>query len=196
MVRDRFQIDQISDVKLKTNRKKRNGWKKLTSENKLIECNILRIDESSDRRKYVSYLEYFSYKIQERKNEVPTILLVKRLFQQFWDLKDNKVIYTIKFQKRGLPHAYILLFLHHKSPNIDNIDDIISVEFPDNILDPDYYNIIFLYDDPIDVLINKSPIKESMFLSLVEENEKFPKATDFAYAIFPLKSIWKQQSKR
>ncbi|KAH0691484.1 hypothetical protein KY289_018842 [Solanum tuberosum] len=41
------------------------------------------IDESSDGRKYVSSLEYFSYKIQERKNEVPTIVSAKRLFQQF-----------------------------------------------------------------------------------------------------------------
>jgi len=42
-----------------------------------------RIDESSEGRKRVSSCEYFAYKIQERKNEVPTIVSAKRLFQQF-----------------------------------------------------------------------------------------------------------------
>ncbi|XP_015054862.1 uncharacterized protein LOC107001251 [Solanum pennellii] len=41
------------------------------------------IDESVDGRKYVSSLEYFSYKIQERQNEVLAIISAKRLFQQF-----------------------------------------------------------------------------------------------------------------
>ncbi|KAM3356083.1 hypothetical protein P3S68_022797 [Capsicum galapagoense] len=40
-------------------------------------------DESSGGRKYVSCREYFSYKIQERKHEDPTIVSSKRLFQQF-----------------------------------------------------------------------------------------------------------------
>ncbi|KAM3356739.1 hypothetical protein P3S68_023453 [Capsicum galapagoense] len=40
-------------------------------------------DESSGGRKFVSMREFFSYKIQERNDEVPTIVNVKRLFQQF-----------------------------------------------------------------------------------------------------------------
>ncbi|KAG5570921.1 hypothetical protein H5410_060687 [Solanum commersonii] len=119
------------------------------------------IYESSDGRKYVSSLEYFSYKIQERKNEVPTIVSAKRLFQQFL---------------RELPHAHILLFLHNKSPNIGDIDDIISAELPNKLLDPDYY--------------------ESKFLSWFEANKEFPEARDLTYAEFPLKFVWKQQSKR
>ncbi|XP_057415906.1 uncharacterized protein LOC130710596 [Lotus japonicus] len=41
------------------------------------------------------------------------------------------VVYTIEFQKRGLPHAHILLFLRNKSPNHSHIDKIISAEIPD-----------------------------------------------------------------
>ncbi|KAM3326850.1 hypothetical protein P3S67_001976 [Capsicum chacoense] len=40
-------------------------------------------DQSSRGRKFISMREFFSYKIQERNGEVPTIVNSKRLFQQF-----------------------------------------------------------------------------------------------------------------
>ncbi|PHU14652.1 hypothetical protein BC332_15857 [Capsicum chinense] len=40
-------------------------------------------DETTQGRKCVSIREYFAYKIQDRKDEVPTILYSRRLFQQF-----------------------------------------------------------------------------------------------------------------
>ena len=42
------------------------------------------------------------------------------------------VVDTVEYQKRGLPHAHILLFLHHddKHPTAAEIDRIISVEIP------------------------------------------------------------------
>lgn len=41
-------------------------------------------------------------------------------------------IYIIDFQKRGLPHAYILIFFHpsHKHPSPIDIDKITSAEIP------------------------------------------------------------------
>lgn len=53
-------------------------------------------------------------------------------------------LYTIEFQKRGLPHAHILLFLHPtmKNPSADHIDKIISAEIPDLNVDPDGYNAV------------------------------------------------------
>ncbi|XP_058742520.1 uncharacterized protein LOC131615017 [Vicia villosa] len=53
-------------------------------------------------------------------------------------------IYTIEFQKRGLPHAHILLFLHplSKYPTPPDIDNIISAEIPDPQLHPRLYHLV------------------------------------------------------
>ncbi|KAL3623641.1 hypothetical protein CASFOL_032457 [Castilleja foliolosa] len=54
------------------------------------------------------------------------------------------VVYTIEFQKRGLPHAHILLFLakENKYPTPKDIDRIISAEIPDEKSDPTYYEAV------------------------------------------------------
>ncbi|XP_075088410.1 uncharacterized protein LOC107790380 [Nicotiana tabacum] len=74
-----------------------------------------------------------------------------KLFQLMQDLKKQQpfgkiiaCLYTIEFQKRGLPHAHILLFLHPilKSPSIDHIDKLIAAEIPDLEIDPDGYNAV------------------------------------------------------
>ncbi|KAM3270518.1 hypothetical protein P3S67_028720 [Capsicum chacoense] len=58
--------------------------------------------------------------------------------------KVKSVIYTIEFQKRGLPHAHILLFLNesNKFPCASDIDRIISVEIPDKVNDLHYYDAV------------------------------------------------------
>ncbi|XP_019167570.1 PREDICTED: uncharacterized protein LOC109163271 [Ipomoea nil] len=54
------------------------------------------------------------------------------------------VIYTIEFQKRGLPHAHILLFLQGTScfANPAFMDTIISAEIPDKLIDVEYYKAV------------------------------------------------------
>ncbi|XP_031095203.1 uncharacterized protein LOC115999494 [Ipomoea triloba] len=56
----------------------------------------------------------------------------------------KSVIYTIEFQKRGLPHAHILVFLKNKadmtSPTY--MDSVIKAEVPDKIVDMEYYNAV------------------------------------------------------
>ncbi|XP_052620978.1 uncharacterized protein LOC111880446 [Lactuca sativa] len=63
----------------------------------------------------------------------------------FKDIRENKifgivkgVVYTIEFQKRGLPHCHICLFMHanSKRPTVEYIDSIISVEIPNINEDP------------------------------------------------------------
>lgn len=53
-------------------------------------------------------------------------------------------VYTIKFQKRGLPHAHILLILQNedKVGDVEGLDDIICAEIPDRNVDPDLYEIM------------------------------------------------------
>ncbi|XP_074266035.1 uncharacterized protein LOC141588494 [Silene latifolia] len=52
--------------------------------------------------------------------------------------------YTIEFQKRGLPHAHILIFLHRddKFPEAANVDKIISAEIPDPDENPLLYAVV------------------------------------------------------
>ena len=50
-------------------------------------------------------------------------------------------MYTIEWQKRGLPHAHILIWLTTKI-NSNQIDSIISSEFPDPDTDPFLYEIV------------------------------------------------------
>ncbi|CAI4220476.1 unnamed protein product, partial [Auanema sp. JU1783] len=55
------------------------------------------------------------------------------------------LVRTIEYQKRGLPHLHLLLFLGHQHGNFTNaehIDELISAEIPDNSTHPDLFNVI------------------------------------------------------
>lgn len=50
-------------------------------------------------------------------------------------------MYTIEWQKRGLPHAHILIWLAEKiKPN--EIDNVISAEIPDVTIDPELFEVV------------------------------------------------------
>jgi hypothetical protein len=54
------------------------------------------------------------------------------------------VLYTVEFQKRGLPHPHILIWL--KRPDVEVsaelIDSFISVEIPDPVEDPLGFSLV------------------------------------------------------
>ncbi|XP_076934493.1 uncharacterized protein LOC143600803 [Bidens hawaiensis] len=58
--------------------------------------------------------------------------------------KIKAAVYTIEFQKRGLPHAHICLFiaLENKIHNPSHIDKFISSEIPDKVTEPDLYQLV------------------------------------------------------
>lgn len=50
-------------------------------------------------------------------------------------------VYTIEFQKRGLPHAHILIWLETK-PNEETYDKIVCAEIPDPVSQPRLYKAV------------------------------------------------------
>ncbi|CAH9128704.1 unnamed protein product [Cuscuta epithymum] len=96
------------------------------------------------------FLRVHNLKPEDRPDIVSRIFKVKldglikdfRRKKVFGNVK--AVVYTIEFQKRGLPHAHILLFLENDSkyPTMNDVDKIISAEIPDFHSDPSYYEAV------------------------------------------------------
>ena len=70
-------------------------------------------------------------------------------------------MYTIEFQKRGLPHAHILLWIDRKDKNMstDEIDGIISAEIPDPVENPELHKAVseYMVHGPCGAANPKSP---------------------------------------
>ncbi|XP_035845652.1 uncharacterized protein LOC110934133 [Helianthus annuus] len=117
---------------------------------------------AADKELDVEMIEYLRALLDSQNMLVKTYRMVRdrpdilcRLFKMkldslLKDLKDSKyfgeinaVVYIVEFQKRGLPHAHICLFMKvdHKLPTIDHIDPFISAEIPDKKEDPELYSL-------------------------------------------------------
>ena len=70
-------------------------------------------------------------------------------------------MHTIEFQKRGLPHVHLLLFLHpdNKYSSSNDIDHIISAKIPSHENDPELYTLVqnHMVHGPCGILQPKSP---------------------------------------
>ncbi|XP_016178806.1 uncharacterized protein LOC107621286 [Arachis ipaensis] len=77
----------------------------------------------------------------------------------FWSL--NAGMYTIEFQKRGLPHAHMLLWLNGESnlQSVEIVDEFICAELPNPQKFPSLYNVVtkYMIHGPCGLLRPSSP---------------------------------------
>lgn len=66
------------------------------------------------------------------------LALLKELEKIFGQIR--AYVYTIEFQKRGLPHMHLLVTLHEKLLTPELLDRYVCAEIPDKNNDPDLYN--------------------------------------------------------
>ncbi|XP_076903094.1 uncharacterized protein LOC143558053 [Bidens hawaiensis] len=114
---------------------------------------------AKSKRKKCTMREFLAYRFQDRPDTYSLILNGRRLTQQLFvdvytmiETQSYLIheyfycvgVYTIEFQKRGLPHAHIFLFLHsdHKIHSPEYIDNFISAEIPDKNEDPELYSLV------------------------------------------------------
>jgi hypothetical protein len=53
-------------------------------------------------------------------------------------------VYTIKYQKHGLPHIHLIVFLHSNAclSSPEQVDSFISTEFPDEVTQPLLHDLV------------------------------------------------------
>ncbi|KAJ3707925.1 hypothetical protein LUZ61_011630 [Rhynchospora tenuis] len=75
------------------------------------------------------------------------------------------LIHSVEFQKRGLPHVHIIVWLLHQNSLSDGaaIDHVISAELPDPDIDPDAYSLVsqFMVHGPCGPARPRSPCMQN-----------------------------------
>ncbi|XP_060183116.1 uncharacterized protein LOC132613078 [Lycium barbarum] len=98
-----------------------------------IKEHLVSIDEAQNRPAVISRV--FREKIEELKTDI----LKRNIFG-----KVAAFMYTVEFQKRGLPHAHFLLILtaEYKLLTLESYNSIIRAELPDQDAEPYLYSCV------------------------------------------------------
>nr|GEU65186.1 DNA helicase [Tanacetum cinerariifolium] len=98
-------------------------------------------------------------------------------------------LYTIEFQKRGLPHCHTLLWVDSSSKIMDavEIDEYISAKIPDLVEDP--------RGDRLDIIVNIPEKKKTMLTEWYVYNNENTNGRHLTYLDFPFEFVWYLNSK-
>ncbi|GJZ77327.1 DNA helicase PIF1, ATP-dependent [Tanacetum coccineum] len=138
--------------------------------------------------------------------KIKLIELLHDLTQKYVSGESRSVVYVIEFQKYGLPHAHVLLWLeeHSKCKTPGEVDDIILAEMPSPTADPDGYKVVtgYMLHGPCDKDARNAActsdgkcIDVTMFTDWFELNKRDPDARTLTYAEIPKHYVWHEQSK-
>ncbi|GJZ51625.1 putative PIF1 DNA helicase/replication protein A1-like protein [Tanacetum coccineum] len=130
------------------------------------------------------------------------------------------VIYTIEFQKRGLPHCHALIFLHEddKIFSLDQIDYVISAELPSEVDDQIGFEAVqivlssivverlpfhekgcnkvyFREDDDAEDVVDRATSVMSKFTGWMKANIIYPKGRSLTYSDYPTMFTWHDSDK-
>ncbi|GKC37956.1 DNA helicase [Tanacetum coccineum] len=121
------------------------------------ELTMIGATRSSSEQKRVTMKAYYSYYLHDRANHYNYLSRTGRLFQQYvGDINGSDcgsrlilpqpftVLYTVEFQKRGLPQCHTLLWIDEfvRICIDEDIDAYISAELPPEHQDPECYRIV------------------------------------------------------
>ncbi|XP_073265278.1 uncharacterized protein [Populus alba] len=118
----------------------------------------------------------------------------------------------VEFQKRGLPHTHLLVWLapEFKFRSPEDVDSIISAEIPDKHQDPICYEIVskFMMHGPcgaanpkaqcnqsLSSVLGRPGINKTMLTEWFERNRVDVDARDLFYSQFPNKYVWDARQK-
>ena len=102
-------------------------------------------------------------------------------------------VHTVEFQKRGLPHAHILIIFDHQSKlhTADDFDKIVCAELPDPIKEPDLFKLVtkFMIHTPCGKR-SKQPcmVKGYCKACYPKDFQQFTQATDDGYPLYRRRS--------
>ena len=90
-------------------------------------------ETASDRPDIV--VRVFRLKMKQLLNDIYKDGIMGRTVARVW---------TIEFQKRGLPHMHMIIFLHpdNKLRTPEDVDSLLSAEFPDEETQPELFNLV------------------------------------------------------
>ncbi|KAK1374491.1 hypothetical protein POM88_030684 [Heracleum sosnowskyi] len=148
-----------------------------------------RDNNGTKKRTKVSMREFYSYMLQVRAYESYTLRLGDDIKKKSYFGVCVGLMYVVEFQKRGLPHVHMLIWLDSNSKKnlIANVDKFVSAEIPDPVEDPVGYEAVkaFMIHGPCGAERMKSPCMKD-FKCIRHFPKKYCARTTYDECGFPI----------